>query len=77
MSEAVKIVIVVEGGVIQSIMTAGVAVDCIVIDRDIDGCEKGELTDLGDDGYARVYREDVFDDPASRKTATILHDETP
>ncbi|MGA1853014.1 hypothetical protein VH570_19460 [Sphingobium sp. HT1-2] len=37
MSEPVKIVIVLEGGVVQSVMTAGIPVSCAIIDYDTDG----------------------------------------
>jgi hypothetical protein len=34
MSEPVRIVAIVEGGVLQSILTAGVAVECVTVDYD-------------------------------------------
>lgn len=39
MSEPVKIAIVIEGGMVQAVLTAGVPVECAVIDYDHDGCE--------------------------------------
>lgn len=77
MSEPVRIAIVVAGGIVQSVLTAGVPVDCIVIDYDTDGAEPDELSDPTGTGLARVYREPVCDDPASRKTVMLAHENTP
>lgn len=61
MSEPVKIVVIVEGGVIQWVFTMGVPVQVCVIDYDTEGADPSELvtvpTDTGGEqqGYVSTY----------------------
>lgn len=43
MSEPVKIVIVLEGGMVSDVITAGIPVEFVTIDYDTDGAEPGSL----------------------------------
>lgn len=59
MSEPIKIIVTVEGGVIQAVDTLGLPCHVLVIDHDTDGATKAELTPIpSDDGqtdYAFVH----------------------
>lgn len=46
MAEPVKICIVIEGGAFQSILSAGVPVEVVVIDYDTEGASPDELRDV-------------------------------
>lgn len=43
MSEPVKIVVIIHEGVVQDVITAGVAVSYVVADFDIEGADKDQL----------------------------------
>lgn len=50
MSEPVKIAIVLEGGLLSAVLSAGVAVEYVTIDYDIDGADEDELSLIPQDG---------------------------
>lgn len=52
--EPVKIAIIIDGGLIQSIITCGVPVDVLVVDYDIEGVDENRLIELDEDGPAYV-----------------------
>lgn len=49
MGEPIKICIVLEGGLVQSVLTAGVPVEYVVIDYDTDGADASELASIPQD----------------------------
>lgn len=57
MAEAVKIAVVLEGGCVSAVLSAGVPVEFVVIDYDTDGADPGELVAVPQD------------QPAARATA--------
>lgn len=46
MSEPIKICIIIEGGMVQGIITAGVPVEAVVIDYDADGADPEDLVSI-------------------------------
>lgn len=72
MSEPVRIVVALEGGLIQSIHSLGAPVEVLVIDSDTDGADSADLTTIGtgEDAYLacvslwRTSREDRPDNLA-------------
>lgn len=49
MPQPVRICIVLEGGLVQSVLTAGVPVEVVVIDYDTDGADNSELRSVPQD----------------------------
>lgn len=50
MVEPVKIAIVVQGGMVQAVLTAGVEVEFTVVDYDTDGADPADLVPVPQDG---------------------------
>lgn len=49
MTEAVKIVVIVEGGIVQDVLTAGVPVEYVIVDYDVDGYEEARIVNVPQD----------------------------
>ena len=47
--EAVKIAVVLEGGMLSAVLSAGVPVEYVLIDYDTDGAEESDLVDVPQD----------------------------
>jgi hypothetical protein len=54
MSEPVKIVIVMEGGIVQGVVTAGVPVRVVIVDYDVDGMDPDELVRIPQENAVRT-----------------------
>jgi hypothetical protein len=55
MSEPVKLVILVEGGLIIDIISAGVPVEVVVVDYDIEGADEYRITTVPTNPPAKAY----------------------
>ena len=49
MSGPVKLAVVLEGGVVQAVLTAGVPVEVVIIDYDTEGCSECGLSQVSQD----------------------------
>jgi len=54
MSEPVKIVITLDGGLVQGVISMGIPVEYIIVDYDTDGADENELFDCPQDDAAAV-----------------------
>lgn len=53
--EPVRIVIIMDGGLIEQIITAGVPVEVLIMDYDIEGADEDRIVDLGIDKDGPAY----------------------
>lgn len=67
--EPVKIAIIMEGGLIESIITCGVPVDVLVVDYDIEGADEDRLIELDEDGPAYVTLQSAQSDQGQDRWA--------
>jgi len=78
MSEPVKICIIIEDGLVQFILSAGVPVEAVVIDYDTEGADDSELKDVpqadGSTQPAFVRGALVEDDEEARAFTMRAHD---
>lgn len=78
MSEPVKICVIIEDGLVQAVVSAGVRVDAVVIDYDTEGADASELLDvLQDEGTTKrafVSKALVEDNDTARAFAMRAHD---
>ncbi len=76
MTEAVKIAIIVEGGVVQAVLTAGVPVEYTIVDYDCDGAPDEELTavDQGDGSTVNAAVHTAFASPDGLYVETVRDD---
>jgi hypothetical protein len=77
MSEPVKICVIVEGGLVQAVMTGGVPVEVIVADYDVEGVDETRLLDFDGGGAAYVSRYMADDSPADRKAVALAFELVP
>ncbi len=54
MSEPIKIAVIIEGGLVQSVLSAGVPVEYVVIDYDTEGADDADLLDVPQAGGGTV-----------------------
>lgn len=54
MAEPVKICIVMDGGLIQSVLSAGIPIEYVKIDYDTDGADEEELAEVPQDNGTTV-----------------------
>ena len=59
MSEPVKIVIVLEGGVVQDVLSCGVPVQFALIDYDAEGADESEIVQIPQEGEGRPFEDAI------------------
>ncbi|MBO9502033.1 hypothetical protein [Brevundimonas sp. A19_0] len=82
MQEPVRIAVIVEGGIVQNVLTLGVPVEVVVIDYDTEGAELADTILVpqaapGGHGMGEPYRAYVSSWPADRAcsvAADFVHD---
>ena len=72
MGEPIKIAIVLEGGLVQQVLTGGVPVECVVIDYDTEGADETDLSQT-DDGPAYLSWWTADDSATARETVAQVH----
>jgi hypothetical protein len=64
-----KVVVIIEGGVVQSVIVNDENIDVVVIDYDVDGCDQDDIvtTHNGDDAYVHSgFPKDVDPDSVDK-----------
>jgi len=56
MQEPVKVVILMDGGLINQIITAGPAIDVVIVDYDTEDADENQVTRIDNDDLAYVSR---------------------
>lgn len=72
MGEPIRIAIVLEGGLVQQVLTGGVPVECVIVDYDIEGADESDLSQT-DEGPAYLSWWMADDSAPARETVTQVH----
>ena len=59
MAEPIKVVIVMDGGLINQVLTAGPEIEVVIVDYDIEGIAENNIETLDEDGPAYISRHSV------------------
>ena len=61
MSTPTQIVIIIEGGLVQSVISTGEPAEVLIVDYDIDGADEDDLLTLDEDGpaYCTIHEADA------------------
>lgn len=72
MAEPIKIAIVLEGGLVQQVLTAGIPVECVIIDLDTEGADESDLSHTNE-GEAYLSWWTADDSAPARETVAQVH----
>jgi len=62
MTEPTRIVVVVEDGLVQQVLTMGLPCEVVIVDYDVEGCDVADLSSLdGDDCWLSNWTADDSD----------------
>lgn len=72
MGEPIRIAIVIEGGLVHQVLTGGIPVECVIIDRDIEGADEADISQT-DEGEAYLSWWTADDSAQARETVAQVH----